>query len=204
MAMKLNAKERTETRRSDLRAMRKSGSIPGVVYGKDMDSKPLYVSEKELIQLLRDDPNAVIQMDVPDAGTKSVMIGSVQRDIIRRNILHVDFREVNLKENVTASVRLEWTGTPKGVKQGGVLQTELRELEVECLPNRIPQQVEVDISGMEIGDALLVKDIPLPDDVAAVTDGEVTAVTVLPPQKEEPAAGSEDEGAPAAESSEQG
>lgn len=185
MPNKMEAKARDVLRRSELRNLRHSGMIPAVVYGKEVGSVPLAISEKELIKVLKDDPNAVIDLDVPGKGNRSVMVNAVQRDKVKRNIIHVDFREVDLKQNVVASVRLELIGNAAGVRSGGVLQIELRELEVESLPAEIPQQLELDISALEIGDSLTVKDVSLPEGVTSVTDGDTVVVTVLPPQKNE-------------------
>lgn len=185
MSNQLTVQKRDVFRRSELRSLREGGLLPAVVYGKTVGSVSLAVSERELIRIMRDDPNTIIEMEVPEAGKKSVMVQSIQRDKVSRDILHVDFREVDLTEKVVASVRLETEGEAAGVKEGGVLRMDMHEIEVECLPKDIPQQITIDISNLGVGDSLFVKDIALPPDVTAVTESEQIVAQVLPPQKAE-------------------
>ncbi|MCQ6563729.1 50S ribosomal protein L25/general stress protein Ctc [Paenibacillus mendelii] len=185
MALAIKATERTTGTRGELNQLRKQGSIPGVVYGKNL-TKPLSIAveEKELLHMLRSHPNAVIELDVTGGGKQPVMMTEVQRDPLSRTVLHIDFHQINMNEEVKTAVRLDVTGESPGVKEGGILQVMLHELEVQCLPNKIPESVDVDISSLAVGENVLVGDLKLPEGVTSRVDGENVVVAVLAPQKE--------------------
>lgn len=185
MAIAMRADQRANATMSDLRQLRKSGQIPGVVYGKKLPSAAMVsVNEKELSALLRSHPNAVLELDVPSIGMHSVMIADVQRDSLSRELLHVDFHQINMNEEVNANVRIEAVGDSTGVREGGILSVVLHELEVQCLPGNIPDVIAVDVSSLDMGESLTVAELKLPQGVAAKTDPQLVVVTVLAPQKE--------------------
>ena len=185
MAMAMKAEERVPKRKSDLRLLRQNGRIPGVVYGKDRgSSSPVSVSEKDLSAMLRSHPNAVLELEVANSGKQSVMVADIQRNSLNHQLLHVDFHQVNMNEKVKAHIRIDALGDAIGVREGGVLQIIMHDMEVECLPGSIPDTVSVDISKLAIGDSLHVSDIKLPDGVEAKSDANQIVVTVLAPQKE--------------------
>ncbi|MFF2890619.1 50S ribosomal protein L25/general stress protein Ctc [Paenibacillus sp. NPDC057967] len=185
MAIAIQAEQRTGATKGDLRQLRISGQVPGVVYGRQLQSSAVIsVSEKELSTLLRSHPNAVLELNVPESGVHSVMVADVQRDALNHKLLHVDFRQINMNENVRASVRIDATGDSTGVREGGILSVILHELEVQCLPGDIPEAIEVDVSELGIGDSILVSDLKLPGGVEAKSDSQLVIVTVLAPQKE--------------------
>lgn len=185
MAIAMKADERAVKTKGDLRQLRAGGMVPGTVYGKLLSaSSAISVREKDLKSLLRTQPNAVLELEVPGQGKHSVMVADVQRDSLSGGILHVDFHQINMNEVVRANVRIEHMGDSAGVREGGVLSVVLHELEVQCLPGDIPESVEVDISSLGIGESLQVKDIKLPQGVEASSDAELVVLTVLAPQKE--------------------
>jgi large subunit ribosomal protein L25 len=181
----MKAEERFVQSKGDLRQLREQGKVPGVVYGKKI-SKPtaIAVNEKELLSVLRSHPNAVLEMEIPSAGKQPVMMTAVQRDPLTRHLLHIDFHQINMNEEVKTQVRLDVIGESAGVKEGGVLQVMLHELDIHCLPNRIPESIEVDISGLQVGENVLVSDLKLPEGVQSGIEGEMVVVTVLAPQKD--------------------
>jgi large subunit ribosomal protein L25 len=181
----MKANGRSISTKGELRELRLRGQIPGVVYGKKLSSAALVsVDEKELEALLRTHPNAVLEIDIPSHGKQSVMLSDVQRDTMTRHVLHVDFHQINLNENVRANVRIEAEGESEGVKEGGILQVILHELEVQCLPGNIPEVVTVDISSLGVGESLLVSDLKLPQGVESKSDPQLVVLTILAPQKE--------------------
>ncbi|RJE83558.1 50S ribosomal protein L25 [Paenibacillus sp. 1011MAR3C5] len=185
MAIAIQAEQRTGATKGDLRQLRISGQVPGVVYGKQLQSSAaISISEKELSTLLRSHPNAVLELNLPESGVHSVMVADVQRDSLSQKLLHVDFHQINMNENVRANVRIDATGDSAGVREGGILSVILHELEVQCLPGDIPDVIEVDVSGLGIGDSILVSDLSLPKGVEAKSDSQLLIVTVLAPQKE--------------------
>ncbi|GCL74560.1 50S ribosomal protein L25 [Paenibacillus naphthalenovorans] len=191
MAATLKAEARTGRTKGDLNRLRAQGKVPGIVYGKKVTQTPIAIDQKELFTLLKTNPNGIIEMDVPGFGRQPVMINEVQRDVFTRQPLHVDFHQINMDEPVTTTVRLEFIGDPVGVKAGGILQIQHHEIEIRCLPQHILSEVEVDISGLDVGENILVSQLKLPADVEVKTDENDVLATILLPQKEaeeEPAA----------------
>lgn len=191
----LKAQRRDTASRGGLNQLRKEGLIPGVVYGKGMESPaPISIDEKELLAMLRTHPHAVIDLEVAGQGKQPVMMADLQRDAITRQVLHIDFHRINMNEKITTPVRLEITGESAGQKEGGMLQLVLHDIEIECFPKDIPDSIVVDVSGLEIGQNLTIGDLKLPNGVEAVQDSDMVVLSVLAPQKErtEEEAGAED------------
>ncbi|QHW32160.1 50S ribosomal protein L25 [Paenibacillus rhizovicinus] len=185
MAIPFQAEERKTGTQGELRNMRMKGRVPGVVYGTQL-SKPLNVAvnEKELSSLLRSHPHALLELDIPGAGKQPVMLTEVQREPLSRTVLHVDFHQVNMNQEVKTMVRLDMVGDSTGVREGGILQAMLHELEIHCLPGGIPESIEVDVSSLGIGENLLVGDLKLPSGVTTRLDADQVIVTILMPQKD--------------------
>ncbi|WP_164821713.1 50S ribosomal protein L25 [Paenibacillus koleovorans] len=177
------AARRMDVTRAELKQMRAEGRVPAVVYGKAIGSVPISVDEKDLNQLLRGHHNGVITMKVPGQGDQPVMVGDLHRHKLSRSVLHVDFHQINMNEPVHAKVALELDGDSPGVREGGVLTALLHEVEIRCLPNKLPGSLKVDISAMGTGDSLLAGDLPLPEGVELKTDPHAVIVTILVPQK---------------------
>ncbi|MFD0698905.1 50S ribosomal protein L25 [Paenibacillus sp. GCM10027628] len=185
MALTLKAEARKETTKSDIKQLRSQGKIPGVVYGKKIQSTVISIDQKELMALLRSNPHAIIEMDMPEGGGKQpVMINELQRGKVHRELLHVDFHQINMDEPVKTVVTLEFTGEAEGVKEGGILQIQLHELEIRCLPNQIPGSIRVDISHLGLGENMLVHQISVPAGIEVKSDMNDLILTILAPQKE--------------------
>lgn len=184
MATTLKAEARTGRTKGDRNRMRAQGKVPGIVYGKKVTQTPIAIDQKELVSLLKTNPNGIIEMDVPGFGKQPVMINEVQRDVFNRQPLHVDFHQINMDEPVSTTVRLEFIGDPAGVQAGGILQIQNHEIEVRCLPQDIPAALQVDIAALEIGENILVSELKLPANVEVKADESDVLVTILLPQKE--------------------
>lgn len=203
MAILFKAEERTAGTRGELKKLRQQGIIPGVVYGTKLGNPVrISVNEKELMALLRSHPHALIDLDVPGAGKQPVMLTEVQRDSLSRDVLHIDFHQINLNEAIKTLVRIELTGDSQGVKEGGILQPMIHELEVNCLPSQIPDIIEVDVTNLQIGENLLISDIKIPSGVTTRLDADQVVVTILAPQKELTEAEAADQAAEAVEAKE--
>ncbi|MBW7454547.1 50S ribosomal protein L25/general stress protein Ctc [Paenibacillus sepulcri] len=186
MAITFKAEERASGSQGQLRKLRHTGKIPGVVYGKKLENPiSISVDEKELLAILRYHPNALLEVDVPGAGKQPVMMAEVQRDALSRSVMHIDFHQVNMNEEIKAQVRIDLAGEAQGVKEGGILQVLLHEIEVHCLPNAIPDAIELDVSALLVGENLLVSDLKLPKDVSTRVDSDQVVVAILAPQKAE-------------------
>jgi len=190
---------RTAVGKSAARRLRVQSKIPAVVYGRDMKAIPIAVDK------------AVFSHAVPEAAwfsslfqlriegleegddSPSCMIKEVQQDLVRRQLLSIDFHHISLQEAVNAQVPVVPVGESPGVKQGGILEQLLHEVTVECLPTAMPGRLEMDISSLEMSDSARVGEIELPDGVKLVTPAEEMVLLVAPPQavEEEPAAAEE-------------
>lgn len=186
MTMSLKAESRKETTKSDIKQLRIQGRVPAVVYGEKVGSAVITVDQKELIALLRQNPHAIIDLEMPDGGGKQpVMINEIQRDKLKRErLLHIDFHQINMDEPVKTIVSLEFIGEAEGAKEGGIVQIQMHELEIRCLPSQIPSKIQVDISNVGLGDNMLVNEISVPANIEIKSEPTDLILTILSPQKE--------------------
>jgi large subunit ribosomal protein L25 len=185
MTLTIHAEERLVQTKNDLRQLRNQGKVPGVVFGKNIGkSTPIAIEERELLQLIRSNANAVVQLTVPSIGTQPVMLTDVQRDPLSRHLLHCDFHQIDMNRAVRTQARLETHGTAPGDQEGGIVQMMLHEIEIQCLPGSIPEVIPVDISKLQIGENILAGDLKMPQGVTMRTDPELVVVTILAPQKD--------------------
>jgi large subunit ribosomal protein L25 len=184
MDLTLKAESRNDSvTKSDLKKMREQGKVPAVVYGKKVASTPISVDEKQLMALLKHNPHAIVEMDIPNKGKHPVMINGIQRDSIQRSLLHIDFHQINMNEPIRTTIGLEFTGESPAQREGGVLTAVLHEVEVRCLPQDLPTSIAVDISGLELGGSFLARDLQLPPEIELKTDDNAVLATILVPQK---------------------
>ncbi|WP_166245724.1 50S ribosomal protein L25 [Paenibacillus turpanensis] len=188
MALRVEAESRETSTKHELKELRASGKVPGVLYGKQVPNTLIMVDEKELIQLLRTNPSSLLELNVNGSETHSAMLGEIQREKVTNKLLHIDLYQVNMNEQVKASVRVEFVGTAKGVQEGGILQAMNQELEIRCLPSEIPDSIQADVSNLEIGEHLFAKDVALPAGIELRSNPEELLATVLLKQKEVPEA----------------
>lgn len=206
--VQLTVKERDTFGSPEARRMRRTGWIPGVLYGGSGNTA-LAVEEKALRQALgHGRGNAIINLKVEGQDkAHSAILKEYQPDPIGKGILHVDFLEVRMDQPIESSVHLELTGNAQGVRDGGILDQSLRELHIKCLPGDMPSSVEYDVTEMNIGDSIRVSDIAPPQGVEILNDSESAVASVLAPKlvveevtEEEAEEGAEGaEAAPAAE-----
>jgi large subunit ribosomal protein L25 len=158
--------------------LRKQGLIPGVLYGKG-DARAIAIGERELRAALTGPSGLHAILDVVLDGQKTVhhaVLKEYQRHPLRGTLTHVDFHEVRLDQPIQTAVVVQFAGEPAGVKEGGVLSQVTREVNVEALPMEIPEHIEIDISGMEIGDTLRLVDVPAIEGVRFLDDPEETVL----------------------------
>jgi len=184
----LEAKRRDGTGTNRVRKLRLQGLVPAVVYGRGREPMPVIVEGKALRASLHTHAglNVLIDLSIVDGSrsAETVMVREIQRGMFKRDIIHVDFHTIDLSEKVEAHVPLVFTGQAKGVvDDGGVLEIQLREVVVECLPTQIPESIEIDISALGVGDSLHVSDIKLPSEVTLVTSAEGAVATVVMPKE---------------------
>jgi large subunit ribosomal protein L25 len=192
--VKVTARPRAESGRNAVKKLRARGGIPANVYGAKHAPANLEVSKREIGVLLSHavGENILVDLEINADGKTSnrlALIQEVQRHPFRDEVLHVDFHAVSMTEEIETEVVIEPIGEPVGVKAGGLLQHNLRSLEIKCLPQDLPELLEVDVSALNINDSLHVRDIKLPKGVTAIPDGELTVFLVSEPTVvEEPVA----------------
>lgn len=181
----LKVDKRDIVRKGGLKALREQGILPAVVYGKDFETKPVNLDAKKFNKILRDHgENVLLNLEV-DGETHPALIREVQRDPIRNEVIHVDLNIVSMTEEIEFEVPIVLVGEPAGASLGGVLQHQLRELKAKALPKNMIDTVEVDVSDLQIGDTVLVKDLTIDKDITILDDPEEMIATLLAPEEEE-------------------
>ncbi len=181
----LNADVRTDKGKGTARSLRRSGIIPGVVYRKGKAAL-IQIPAKELKSFVNTTlgEQVLVNLKFPDGKTKIALMKDYQSDPVKGELLHTDFYEISLKEKVKVAVAASLTGEAIGVKRdGGILQYGLRDIEIECLPDKIPAHFEVDVTHLEVGHSVHVRDISFDKDIKVFTDPEEVRATILPPVK---------------------
>ena len=193
----INVEKREETGKGAARSLRRKDIVPGILY-RGGGSLPIKLPKKEVMQFINttSGQQVMVNLHFNDGESKLALIKEFQVDPMRRELLHADFFEVSLTEKLKVNVHISVTGEPIGVKRdSGILQYHLREIEIECLPDKVPGHVDIDASGLEIGQALHVRDLKLGEDIRVITDSGEVIVNVIAPLVE--AAAPAEEAAPA-------
>jgi len=170
------------------RRLRRSGLVPGVIYGSDAEPQPFAVDARILRNTLAH-AHAVLELALDGERPSPVIVKDVQRHPVRGEILHVDFLRVRMDQPIHSTVALELTGTEAapGNVQGGVLSQEVRELAIEALPGDIPDSIAHDVSDLELHGTVTLSAIAPPPGVTLLDDPETVVATITPPSTEEPA-----------------
>jgi large subunit ribosomal protein L25 len=181
----LNASRR-EVIRKKVKALRREGQLPAVLYGRNIETVPImfnYYESSRVIDMLGSSTLVVIELD---GESHYSLVREKQRDVIKGNLLHVDFQAVSLTERVRAEVSVELFGESPAVKDlGGLIIVNNENLEVEALPRDLPDRIEIDISALkEIGDTIYVRDLQLVGEVSILADDDEPIVLVTLPMLE--------------------
>ena len=180
---KLSISSREVSNSRSTRRLRRQGQVPGILYGGGDDAMPFAVDERELRHALAA-RGAVIELELGGEGTPAVL-KDAQRHPVRGHTMHVDFLRVNLNVAIHSVVALELIGgdDAPGTIEGGVLEHVTREVNIEALPNDIPERLQVDVSSMQINDTLTLSAVTAPDGVTILDDLDETVVATLTPPK---------------------
>ena len=191
--VKLKAEPRSSAGRSAVRKLRARGFIPAVIYGSKVKPQSLQVAARDINAMMShaSGENVLVELEITgEKSNRAALVQEVQHSPVGGEIVHVDFHAISMDQAIQAEVPLEAGGTPVGVKTfGGLLEQSLRALAIECLPRDLPDRISVDVSQLNIGDAIHVRDIQLPSGVTAKVPADLTAFSVVAPVvEEEPAA----------------
>jgi len=191
--VKLVVSNREELGSAESRRLRRRGLIPGILYGREAPVA-ITIPERDLRAALTTEGglNAVLDVVVDSGKTHPSVLKEFQRDLVRGVITHVDLQEVRLDQPIHATVPISLVGEPAGVKEGGVLSQVTIEVTVEALPMEVPQHLDLDVSGLAIGDAARLESLNVPEGVKLLDDPETVIANVSPPTRvEEPEAAEE-------------
>lgn len=192
----LSGKRRETLGKGGARKARAAGEIPGVLYGHGETPIPVAVNERDFQVAVRHHKggNAIVNLAV-QGSEYTALIRDVQYDPISHHVLHLDFQHISLTETIEVEVPVHLVGLAVGVKDGGgILEHITRQIEVRCLPTTIPASIDVDVSMLNIGESIHVRDLKL-EGVTVLSDGDVTLATVVSPAVEEVAVVAPVEGA---------
>ncbi len=196
---------RVATGKGAARRLREKGKIPAILYGSKTDPIMLEVDSVLLERMIRQGAgeSSLIDINVRSENkesTHTVILKELQVDPVKQFFRHADFHEISMDKEITLEITLELVNTPAGVEQGGILETIRRSLTVSCLPGNLVDRIQVDVSGMDIGDTLHVKDVDLPPGLTVQDDGDLAVVTISAPSEEtEPEEPSDEEELPETE-----
>lgn len=179
----LKAAPRLRSGSGKLKQMRREGWLPSVVYGRGVENENLKVDAKTFAELLAhsSSDSILINLDVEGEGVRSVFLKTIQHDALTGKALHVDFLAVDDKTEITANIPVHLNGEPKGVKGGGVLEQYAHTLEITCLPDALPDTIEVDVTGLDLGDSLHIGELKLPAGVKATHAADVVVAHIGKP-----------------------
>lgn len=179
----LEIRSRETSHSREVRRLRRSGRVPGVLYGRGRDPLVFDVDERELRHAMAA-AGAVLELQM-DGKTESAVLKEAQRHPVRGEVMHVDLLRVDLTKTIQAPVTVVLVGgdDAPGGKEGGVLEHVTRELNVEALPNEIPESIEVDVSAMEVNDTLTLSSVSAPSGVTLLDDPEETVIATMTPPK---------------------
>src|SRR5271154_826758 len=183
--VKLKVQRRTVVGRNAIKKIKAQGLVPGVIYGSQAEPMALQVEGRALTNVLAHalSEHVLVELEIADGSqstSRLALIQEVQHHPLKRQLLHVDFHAVSATEKITSEVPIEAFGDPIGVRTfGGLLEYSLRSLEVECFPQDLPDIIRLDVSNLNIGESLHVRDIPLSTGVEALTDADLTVVSVV-------------------------
>ena len=177
--VKLAAERRTALGRSAVRKIKATGAVPAIIYGAKDKPEALQVSRRDINAVLSHaaGENILVELEIAGESNRLALVQEVQHEPVGGDILHIDFHAVSMDEMIEADVPLEPTGVANGVKNfGGLLEQSLRSLAIECLPRDLPDVISVDVSALNIGDAIHVRDIQLPSGVTTRVSPDLTAI----------------------------
>jgi large subunit ribosomal protein L25 len=184
--VKLKGIRRESLGKGSARRSRSAGKVPAILYGRGMEPVPLEVDRREFVVALKTDAGMNVLLDIEVDGDRTLALTrELQRDPVRGTLLHADFVKVDRTQAIEVEVPVHLVGEAPGAKEGGVLEHPLFSAHVRCLPTDVPEAIEADISGLAIGDALRVSDLPAHEVYEILNDPDSVVASVAAPISEE-------------------
>lgn len=185
LAQTLECKKRNIKNKGYLKEMKRNGWVPGIIYGKGTEPRAVFMEFRKLNRIFTHHGFRglfSLQIEGEDS-SPVVLIREVQKNPLSGQITHLDFLTVNMAEKINSNVAVYLTGEEELMKTGGILQSGAKEIEVSCLPKDIPEYFSYDISGLQIGDKVVVADLQVPEGIEIISDAETLLAAVLAPSK---------------------
>jgi large subunit ribosomal protein L25 len=184
-AEKLTCLPRELSTRGYLKDLKRRGFVPGTVYGKGMDNQAISLDLRQISRVFQSHGSRGLFSLQIGTANKAVMavVREIQRHPLTGQLVHVDFWKVSMDEKINNTVGIVITGEEELLKKGGILQAGIKEIEVSCLPQDIPENMTCDVSTLGIGDKITVADLTIPAGVEVLSDQEALIVTVLAPSR---------------------
>jgi large subunit ribosomal protein L25 len=208
--LKLEANYRSDLSKGRNKQIRREGFVTGNVFGHNSESIAIEVNLQDLINQIKQSDMGVkslIDLKIKGAPKKAdgtVLIKDFLKDPLTRKVLDVQFQRISMKEKVHVGVPIEMVGDAPGIKEGGILEQMLEELQISCLPGAIPKNIEVDVTGVGIGSMIRVSELSVPQDIEILTDADALVVNCRPPHVTAPEPVAEEAEAAAEESTAEG
>ncbi len=171
---------RNELGKEKVKKLRKQGLLPAIVYGPHIDPIPVKLPFSRVHEIIKEYAHDLIELDI-EGEKLQVVLKDVQWDYIKQIPLHLDFYNITAGEEFETTVPLKFVGEPRGIRKGGIVEYFLHEVEILTTPDKLPHFIEVDVSALDVGDVLLVRDISLPEGVKILNEPEETVVVVTAP-----------------------
>ncbi len=187
MSETINAEKRLNYGKNASRLLRREGKIPAILYGSNIETQALILNKKDIFNIFKSETseNTLFKISV-DSDIRDVMIKEFQKDVVSDQVLHVDLIQIEMDKSIRVAIPIVLVGEAVGVKtEGGFVDFASREIEIECLPTDIPDQVEADISNLHINQSLKLSEIPEIEGVKLISDPQTIIALVLAPAAEE-------------------
>lgn len=195
----LTARSRADTGSGVSRRIRRSGRIPGVIYGRSGQAKAIDLDALEFTSGIKNISESTIVKVEIDGKSYEAFVKDTQRNIMDGKILHVDFYEVESGVILRTKVPIQIYGNPVGVREGGTFEVPIHDIEVECLPKDLPERIQVDVSGLKVNQSIHVRDLVLGEGVRTISGGDLVVALVKFAKAEAAAAPVEEAATPEAE-----
>ena len=180
----LKAIQRRLGRKSELKRMRKAGWLTAEVYGKGVENLDVYISKKDFEKLPHGEA-FLINLEVEGEQEPRVcIVKEVQTDWTGTNPIHVDLQDLTHTAEIEAEIPVHIVGTPKGLEKGGTLEVAMPTITIKAPPAKLPEHIEVDVSDLDVGDVLYVKDLPVPEGTQIMDNPDEVVVVILEPEEE--------------------
>ncbi len=181
--LNIKLEDRKTITSGDLNKLRKEGRIPGVIYGKGIEAEKILVDKKELMKLLYSSLEEHIFFKVNFKGKELyAILQDKQWDVIKQEIMHVDFKVINIDEEIKLYSEFRFLGTPLGVKKGGILEARIKKVKGKGLPMNYPKYIDCDVSNMDMGSVLTIKDVAVPESLKLEISDDTVIVAVTRPK----------------------